>query len=464
MSDKDEWLQLAKKNMAYVLEHYSESYYLMCWFLAGLDRHVCDGVYVDAFLIDIDPLTIPKISEEILDFDPNEVDTIGDPSKLLQKYLALIYKIDEILRNDARFRLPHFAGLTPLDREKMPNNFPSGFDAKSYFVIPLFEREFRDVPRPASRKYGRLFPVHHAIIPTRMPNTNVKMKVNRTHRLRALMEHEESGSEAIFGVVLDGFSPKLKKEPKRSSPIGRFSVDGVNLPEEEIYLEQVKEGVHSSRGASGLVFPELTVTDAALTVIKSQVSALNSAQREEDEPLLDWVFAGSWHYRDQHDPTNFVENCGEILDRFGKCIGRVSKINPYEAGSKWGLEALNTANSSREIQILISERSTIAFVICKDFCDYRFSQIFQNLAVDLVVVAAMGDERTLAAHGMVINQIRQIRRTKVFITQQNPLASGDDEFGFVFPPKPEAARELGKVAKFDAETNHLSRRGELRKV
>lgn len=433
-----------------------------------MDRHVCGVQAVDTVMQEIDPKSIFRESDQILSKQPSSVAQISSPKELIASYLALFCALDDLLYQRGLSISSHNDSFE-LRKSSMPSDFPVEFDSENYYVIPLVGRTRRFVAHSASRRYGRLFPVHHAIFPTCLKKGNFAgLGINVVRAPRSNKYNIGSvGSERIHGVVFDGLAPTIRTEPKLDSAHGRFSVDDVTVTgSHRDYINQVADGVSRLEEASGLVFPELTISPDALGEIKSQLTSLSRLDIGM-ESTLDWVFAGTWHYRDAREPHHYVENRGEILNRFGTRLASASKTVAFESRKKIegvviGKEALNSSVVQSAIQILVTDRSIIAFLICKDFCDVRYSRLLLDLAVDIVVVAAMGDNNTMKAHGVVINQIRTERRTKSFVVQQDPFASQGCECGFVFPSRDQS--EVDGVAEFSFPSEYLSRLGGHRDV
>ena len=177
---------------------------------------------------------------------------------------------------------------------------------------------------------------------------------------------------------------------------------------------------------TSIVWPELTMPDEQLEALIDKLST--DALGAGPGGALRWVMAGSWH---RGDP---MVNSTPILDSYGNRRFDCVKSILYR-DAEHGIEH---AAEGYVVPILVTERSLVAFGICRDFCELAQDTPYSELGVDLVIVPSMGDDATIRSHRTVAHRIA-IAGERAFVVQQRQITGGDDT-GWVLPPVRDPSR------------------------
>ena len=263
----------------------------------------------------------------------------------------------------------------------------------------------------ARPKGGRMFFLRrgtplHRVVPKRLGSF--------TTRLHALddLDSSLSTTRSLGAAMFEEFELKLETDG------GSFKATGIVCPSAK---ESAAAHVDAGRAACiAIVWPELTMPPEIVQSLADKLSS--DALGPGATGALQWVLAGSWH---QGDP---VKNLAPILDAYGNLRFEYAKSILYRDGEH-GIEA---ALEGYVVPILVTERSLVAFGICRDFCELVQGTPYPELGVDLVVVPSMGEETTIRSHRTAAHLI-SVAGERAFVVQQRQR-TGRGKTGWVLPP------------------------------
>lgn len=208
-----------------------------------------------------------------------------------------------------------------------------------------------------------------------------------------------------------------------------FWIDGVvNHAEVEADLDEQLQDLFAGQPAMAVVWPELCMPPKLLDRLTSQ---LESRGLDSDPPQLGFVVAGSWH----EDRAGGRVNVARVLDRHGQPLLEVIKREAFEIEAGV-LEAITPGS---ELSILVYGELLIAFGICKDFCERRWTPAYRALDVDYVVAPSFGTLVTMDEHKSAARSLSVGYGARSFVVQQMLKAS----WGMVLGP---AERPRGMAA------------------
>jgi predicted amidohydrolase len=181
-----------------------------------------------------------------------------------------------------------------------------------------------------------------------------------------------------------------------------------------------------ARGAAVVVFPELSVDDAALTRIRARLA------RTASRPAL--VVAGSRHLRG----TGATRNVATLLSATGEVTH--AKFNPYFAGEQ--REDIALVPAEVRAHGVVDDAGRLAFsavvVICKDFLAPGAQRALEALRPTLVLVPAWS-QKTSIFESDAIGLTGKTQATVVVVNQADPGPAGDEDPAVVILTRPLAS-------------------------
>ena len=273
-------------------------------------------------------------------------------------------------------------------------------------------------PREARRRVGQAYSrrglVHHRILPNQVLGLPVRLVTQDT------MSGPDAPAPAgvRFGAALfEGLSLR----PRRVET--GFVVDDVTCPDQEATVRrQLRQAVRE--GCFGAVWPELTIKP----VLRRQIEDDLRGRALDPDPNMNLqiVVAGSWHQA----RGGAVANVATIFDGYGRQTLEYSKLISY-VDRELGVEAIERGN---EIPILTTDEISVAFAVCRDFCDAAIELPHPQLDVDFVIVPSMGDDETMRGHCATAKLMRVRYGALTFVVQQRePSAEAEGWLGMVLP-------------------------------
>ncbi len=168
-----------------------------------------------------------------------------------------------------------------------------------------------------------------------------------------------------------------------------------------------------------LVFPELTMPPEQQSELADNLR-MRPWDIDFSGPAPCLTLGGSWHIRREDGK---YENCAPIYDGNGTCLGTHRKIFPYSHPNL--REDITPSNA---ILVVVARSLTVAVAICLDFCQEGHpTNPYDELDVDLVIVASMGSETTLTSHEAKATTYWNNRKTGTIIGQQHEAK----DYGYV---------------------------------
>lgn len=240
--------------------------------------------------------------------------------------------------------------------------------------------------------YNKRGTVHHRVVPAEVDGLPVKILTSKT--LEASVERRPiSGGAAVF--------PELELDCAKEGT--RFLATAVRCEDLEA---KILDHVEHLPQCHFVVWPELTIDDASLSVI---IEAFRQRSlKGEIVPAM--VLAGSWH---RPDEQGRMRNRAPILDGAGRRFGWFSKFARF-ADKEVGYEAVE---SGEEFVVVVTEDCIAAVCICKDFSDLQ-NNPWAHLPVDVVLVASMGEAKTMDGHLVRAADLSKGHGRRTFVVQQ----------------------------------------------
>lgn len=283
------------------------------------------------------------------------------------------------------------------------------------YVIPV-ERPFR---AQGGKDRARRATVHHAIVPSELGALTVELIL-----LPDLPEKEPGNSWHYGAAIFDGLTLDIAAR----DPDG-FIVADAPVPQAEMTISG-HVGSALAAGCDVLVWPELTIPDARLVVLRERLGA---------DPLADprrvpISVAGSRH-------IELAE--GHWVNRTDVFAGKGRHLASYDKRKIFfeGEGPFEDIVSGEKLLVLVAEDRLISVAICKDFCDDIDNEIYSRLCVDLVLVPSLGGTGTLKAHKRSAKSTQSKQGSVTFMVQQRGVRTGvPDATGkppghsFVSPP------------------------------
>ncbi|WP_420607344.1 hypothetical protein [Novosphingopyxis sp.] len=268
--------------------------------------------------------------------------------------------------------------------------------------------------------YDKRGTLHHRVISTTIEGLSVKLHVPRTLRAMTAPAPLVGGGAAFPDLALDYADRE-----------GRFEVTGVRCKKMD---ELVKEQVAAVAACDFAVWPELTVDDDLLALIR-QALKHEGLRRDTGHGL---IVAGSWH---RVDEDGVRRNRAPVLDALGRCICWFSKIAIYgerDAG-------FEDATGGEEIVVLVFEDFIASVCICKDFSDLQERNVWAMLPVDVVLVASMGDAKTMDGHLIRATELSKGHRRRAFVVQQGLWNFHDEPTNFLLRAPEHVPRDVAET-------------------
>lgn len=282
----------------------------------------------------------------------------------------------------------------------------------STYVIPRFQpRSLRDTGPGNGLLYRGL--VFHRCLPRKVGD----YEIDPVWRFEtaSLGVRDDSNSVSLGAALFKGFqlAPADDGDDFLSG-----SVDGDDIEQSlELHLKSI-----FSDGVIGVVWPELSMPPKSIEVVRSRLQRIPFGERGEVTNGL--AALGSWHKMFNGKYYNTMP----VYDFYGRHLLSYRKSIIYTRG-----ELTERAEPDLRLPILISADSAIAFGICLDFCELELDNPYLGLDVDLVLIASLGNQRTMDGHLVNASTMNARVGARAFVCQQSDEQSRN--VGFVFPAK-----------------------------
>ncbi len=201
---------------------------------------------------------------------------------------------------------------------------------------------------------------------------------------------------------------------------------------EKRWLSVLKTFRYAQEAAADvIVLPELAICPEIRLRISDWLN-------EHQHPF--WMtLPGSFH----QELDGAIFNYAELFSRSGKTMLSHHKLT--KAGDADQPEGIITG---RKIDLLITPIGLLGIPICLDFCQERppFSQFWEQICPDWLLVPAFGDERSVDAHARRAATLQRIHGTVCTVANQHPKGI-DEAHGFVChsgQPKPKQPESKDK--------------------
>ncbi len=216
------------------------------------------------------------------------------------------------------------------------------------------------------------------------------------------------GSQGDDAEAVSAIYRSVQLNAARNSENTEFWIDGVmNLAEIATDLDEQLNDLFAGAPAMAIVWPELCMPPELLNRLTTQ---LESRSLDPKPPQFGFVVAGSWH----EDRVGGRVNVARVLDRHGQQLLEVTKREAFEIEAGV-LEAITPGN---ELSILVYGELLIAFGICKDFCERRWTPAYRALDVDYVIAPSFGTATTMDEHKSAARSLTVGYGTRSFVVQQ----------------------------------------------
>lgn len=288
-----------------------------------------------------------------------------------------------------------------------------------HFVIPRLGPLRALDGRPFRRRALR----HHRVLPCRIDKFAIRLH-RSPMRLNAASAHDD-GSETrrAYGAAL---FPNLTAQVVTTGQ-DEFLVDDVTGFDGAALLE-AHLGAAADQGCEAIVWPELTMPEAHLALLRAIL-----ARHALDERAFDgFLVAGSWH----RHVGGAMRNVSAVLDSAGEPLFEVSKWAKFKFN---GLrEAIVVGD---EIHLLVHDDQLILVAICRDFLQETAEVAYRRLPVDIAIVPSMtatiDDVATMQGHAATAHTMGVRFGTRTLVVAQ-PAVAGLGGVGRVhaFAPKP----------------------------
>lgn len=242
------------------------------------------------------------------------------------------------------------------------------------------------------------------------------------HRINLqLMDKKTVGEIAGAACLFD----KLNLIDQAGNPIdhttvGSFVVDRIEGTSPQVIENCLRLALDADAQVSVVVFPELSISPDERKLIQRLLRTTPwDINLEHPSPAL--IVGGSWHDR-REDGSH--ENRAPVFAGDGRLVGHHVKhaIFGTNVADKGVLR--EDIIRGEEILVVVGPDLTVAIAICLDFCQVGTSNPYDDLDVDLVLVASMAGSGTSADHGSQADRIWKKRKGATFLAQQNEGAAG----------------------------------------
>lgn len=202
--------------------------------------------------------------------------------------------------------------------------------------------------------------------------------------------------------------------------VGSFVVDRIEGTSPQVIENCLRLALDADAQVSVVVFPELSISPDEQKLIQRLLRTTPwDIALENPRPAL--IVAGSWHER-REDGRH--ENRAPVFAGDGRLVGRHVKHAIFGTNVAGKGVLKEDIVRGEEILVIVGPDLTVAIAICLDFCQVGTSNPYDELDVDLVLIASMANSGTTADHRSQADRIWKKRKGATFLAQQNEGAAG----------------------------------------